>query len=189
MFGMSTENAAYRFAVEWDSDGKTCYGVYVPKRETSSNLTAIAGGKIFPGQFDLASFDSFQEGNHFQVSVRKGDEAPHIFFDGDVVAEYPSGSIFSNYDEAREFLLQATVGFSPGSHRDLDGIELKLIDVDIQPMSIRRASMTYLENSVDFPPGSATLDSAMIMRGLKHEWHPASAPAPGNPKTIVPAGC
>lgn len=178
MFGMSTENAACRFAVEWESEGSTCYGVYVPKRETSSMVTAFAGGKVFPGQFELASFDSFQEGNHYQVSVRKDGDEPHIFFDGDVVEEFPSNSIFESYDEAREFLLQAAVGYSPGSNpTGLDGIELRLIDVGMEPMTIRRASMKYLEDSEHFPPGSSKLDSAMIMRGLRHEWHPTAAPA------------
>ena len=34
--GVSSENAAYRIAVEWEQDGKITEGVFIPRRDTSS---------------------------------------------------------------------------------------------------------------------------------------------------------
>ena len=30
-WGIGSENAAHRFSVEWDVDGKSCEGVYIPR--------------------------------------------------------------------------------------------------------------------------------------------------------------
>src|SRR5215213_8122480 len=46
--GLSSENAAHRIAVEWGKDGKTREGVYIPRRDTSSWLNQMAGGRVFP---------------------------------------------------------------------------------------------------------------------------------------------
>src|SRR4051794_32776328 len=48
--GVLSENAAHRIAVQWDQDGVTREGVYIPRRDTSSVLNAAMGGKIFPGE-------------------------------------------------------------------------------------------------------------------------------------------
>ena len=47
--GITSENAAHRIAVKWDSDDSVRSGVIVPHRDTSSSLNALAGGQIFPG--------------------------------------------------------------------------------------------------------------------------------------------
>lgn len=53
--GISSENGAHRIAVEWDEDGIVKNGVYIPRRDTSSNLNAVVGGRIFPGKHYLAN--------------------------------------------------------------------------------------------------------------------------------------
>ena len=64
--GLRSENAAHRIAVEWDappgSDGAHSksdqrQGVYIPRRDTDSRLSSLAGGRIFPGEHHLATFD------------------------------------------------------------------------------------------------------------------------------------
>ena len=55
--GISSENAAHRMAVEWDSGGSHQEGVYIPRRDTSSRLNVMTGGRIFPGEHHLADFD------------------------------------------------------------------------------------------------------------------------------------
>src|ERR1700683_3947440 len=47
--GISSENAAHRIAVEWDEDGETTEGVFIPRRDTSSRLNTLLGGRLFPG--------------------------------------------------------------------------------------------------------------------------------------------
>ena len=56
--GMRTENAAHRIAVEWDGTGGRLSGVYIPRRDTDSVATVLAGGRLFPGEHHRASFDA-----------------------------------------------------------------------------------------------------------------------------------
>src|SRR6266540_4086859 len=46
--GFTTENAAHRIAVQWDTDQGVAHGVFVPRRDTSSRLTTLAGGRQLP---------------------------------------------------------------------------------------------------------------------------------------------
>jgi hypothetical protein len=46
--GISSENAAHRIAVEWDHNGETKEGVYIPRRDTSSRLNTLLGAGCFP---------------------------------------------------------------------------------------------------------------------------------------------
>jgi len=55
--GIGSENAAHRIAVQWDQDGVTQTGVYVPRRDTSSLLNSFVGGRIFSGIQHHARFD------------------------------------------------------------------------------------------------------------------------------------
>ncbi len=54
--GISSENAAHRTAVEWDDNGAIREGVYVRRRDTSSWLNTLAGGRLFPGIHHHAKF-------------------------------------------------------------------------------------------------------------------------------------
>ena len=47
--GLSSENAAHRIAVEWDTDMGMQTGVYVPRRDTSSVLKYAGQRPHFPG--------------------------------------------------------------------------------------------------------------------------------------------
>ena len=48
--GVSSENGAHRIAVDWDEEGETREGVYIPRRDTSLRLNTILGGRLFPGK-------------------------------------------------------------------------------------------------------------------------------------------
>lgn len=39
--GIGSENAAHRFAIEWDAENETRTGVYIPRRDTSSRLNVL----------------------------------------------------------------------------------------------------------------------------------------------------
>ena len=54
--GLSSENAAHRIAVEWQENGKTQEGVFVPRRDTDSTLNHLAGGRLFPSEHHKAKF-------------------------------------------------------------------------------------------------------------------------------------
>jgi hypothetical protein len=54
--GPTTENAAHRIAVERDGDNGICRGVFIPRRDTSSRVTHLVGGRLFPGEHHHADF-------------------------------------------------------------------------------------------------------------------------------------
>ena len=43
-WGLQSENAAHRIAVQWESNGQTQQGVYIPRRDTNSRVNAWVGG-------------------------------------------------------------------------------------------------------------------------------------------------
>jgi hypothetical protein len=53
--GTRNENAAHRIAVEWDEPGSRQAGVYIPRRDTASAVTLLAGGRLFPGEHHSSS--------------------------------------------------------------------------------------------------------------------------------------
>lgn len=71
--GISSENAAHRFAVEWDEAGVTKTGVYIPRRDTSSTLNTVAGGRIFPGKHYKAKFTVTESNEIYNVSFTSSD--------------------------------------------------------------------------------------------------------------------
>ena len=36
---------------------------------------------------------------------------------------------------------------------------------------------SFFDDPARFPPGSATFDCALLMRGVEHEWHEREAPS------------
>ncbi len=50
MLGVSSENAAHRIAVQWEAGDELREGVYIPRRDTSSRLNSLVGGRLFPGR-------------------------------------------------------------------------------------------------------------------------------------------
>src|SRR5262245_30581008 len=76
--GLTSENAAHRIAVEWDDDGETREGVFIPRRDTNSVLNRLAGGKIFPGVHHAAEFRVWETGERFKLEMRSGDGAAFV---------------------------------------------------------------------------------------------------------------
>lgn len=72
-WGISSENAAHRIAVKWDSDGKEKTGVFIPRRDTNSRLNSWAGGTIFPGQHHIAQFSIKETESKYDISMTSKD--------------------------------------------------------------------------------------------------------------------
>jgi hypothetical protein len=172
MVGVRTENAAHRIAVSWDDPAgePPRTGVFIPRRHSASRPTVWFGGRLFPGAHDLARF-----------TVREGDGELRVSFVGgsgtaDVtVAEaagWPGSALFSGLAEASEFFRSGGAGYSAtrDAHR-LDGLELRTEAWAVQPAVVTHAASTYYDDPALFPPGSARLDVALVMRQLPVTWH------------------
>ncbi len=75
--GITSENAAHRVAVEWDTDDGPVTGVYIPRRDTSSHLGALFGGRVFPGWQHRARFRVEEGEGCYRVDVSSYDGDVH----------------------------------------------------------------------------------------------------------------
>src|SRR5258706_3061420 len=71
--GISSENGAHRIAVEWTENDEIIEGVFIPRRDTSSLLNTLAGGRIFPGRHFHAKFDVKEETGHYHIAFKSSD--------------------------------------------------------------------------------------------------------------------
>ena len=169
--GLASENAAHRIAVEWFDDGKLCEGVYIPRRDTSSRLQCIAGGRCFPGVHHHSAFHVFECETAVKLRMQAAD-GTRIRVAGKVAAELPSNSIFESLEEASEFFRRGSVGYSvanrPGHY---DGIELQSKHWHVTPLTIQIAESNYFSDVLNLPKNSLEFDCALLMRNIDHKWH------------------
>lgn len=169
--GLRSENAAHRMAVEWDDRGETRHGVYVPRRDTSSRLNALAGGCLFPGVHHLSRFDVRESAGRFHVAFNHHD-GTHVSVDARTAQDGPGDSVFGSVPQATEFFTCGSFGCSPARAPGLyDVLELRTKGFELEPLAIEHVVSSLYDDRRLFPPGSITLDSAFLMREVEHEWH------------------
>lgn len=170
--GIASENAAHRAAVEWDENGTTREGVFVWRRDTSSRLNALAGGRVFPGIHSHATFTVRESPTHLEVALRSDDGATRLAVVGDVARELPADSIFRSLDECSAFFEAGSLGYSQTPDpRKFQGLELRCRDWKVEPLAIVSSESSFFDDRSQFPAGSVQLDCALLMRGIEHEWH------------------
>ncbi len=170
--GISSENAAHRIAVEWDIDGGMRTGVFIPRRDTSSRLNALAGGRIFPGVHRLARFDVDETGHKIHISMRSVDGSAHVLVDAQLSQNLPAESVFESVAEVSQFFESGALGYSPSSkHGQFDGLELRTFNWHVEPLTVSQIQSSFFDDRHVFPPGSVAFDNAILMRGIDHEWH------------------
>lgn len=169
--GVGSENAAHRTAVEWDGTEETCQGVYVRRRDSNSWLNAMAGGRIFPGIHYHARFTIEESGDHVEVSLRSDDGTTSLAVVGDVCSELPAGSIFGTLAAASDFFQAGALGYSDTSEAGrFQGMELCCRQWHLEPLAVSAVRSSVFDNRHLFPAGSIEFDSALLMRGIEHEW-------------------
>ena len=171
-FGISSENAAHRIAVEWDQDGQRKEGVYIPRRDTNSVFNKAFGGTVFPGIFSRSQFISQDTANSYSLEIIRADGIPQIQFAGTIATDLPQTSIFPSVTEAANFFSFGATGYSATGMPDhFHGMELHCLEWNIVPLSIEKAKSSLYDDRGIFPVGTVTLDSALVMRNIPHEWH------------------
>jgi hypothetical protein len=170
-FGLSSENAAHRIAVTWDDDAGTHEGVYIPRRDTSSMINRIAGGRLFPGEYNPATFDVVDEDDHIRFRMESKDRSVRVDLSAKLSATLPQDSCFASIEEASRFFERGSVGYSATAGKQkLDGMRLKTDEWKVEPLEVEHVFSSYFADSSLFSPGSAAFDCALIMRNIHHEW-------------------
>lgn len=170
--GISSENAAHRIAVEWDRGGETKQGVFIPRRDTSSRLNTLLGGRLFPGVHHHAAFQAHEKDDHYRVELNSDDRHTHLLVDGHLAQELPRPSVFGSLQDASDFFERGSLGYSATAKSDqFDGLELRSFNWQVHPWAVETVESSFFEDQTLFPPGSVEFDCALLMRGIDHEWH------------------
>ncbi len=171
-WGIRSENAAHRIAVEWDVDGQTREGVYIPRRDTDSRLNAWAGGTIFPGIHHHAVFTVKESADHVSVTMQSDDGDARVHVAGSVTDQLPESSVFDSVADVSEFFERGSLGYSATrTEGRYDGLELNCTNWRVEPLDIETVESSYFADESRFPPGSVEFDCALLMRDIHHEWH------------------
>ncbi len=171
-WGIGSENAAHRIAVEWEAKGETQSGVYIPRRDTNSWLNSLAGGTIFPGIHHHARFDVIENGEQYSVAMTSDDGAANVHVAGSVCKELSETSVFGSIKKASEFFEQGSLGYSDTKIKGkFDGLELQCDSWQVESLYVETIKSSYFEDLSRFPLGSVEFDCALLMRDIDHQWH------------------
>ncbi|WP_281847852.1 DUF2071 domain-containing protein [Olleya namhaensis] len=166
--GISSENGAHRIAVVWTENGKQKEGVYIPRRDTSSKLNALAGGTIFPGIHHLANFIVNETDGNYEIAF-KSDDGTALSIIAKETNTWNTESVFENLDCASKFFENVAVGYSPDKN-NFDGLELKTYNWKVSLLEVEHVRSSFFENESVFPKGSVKFDNALLMKDIEHEW-------------------
>jgi hypothetical protein len=172
-FGIASENAAHRIAVEWtDAKGVLREGVYIPRRDSGSWLNQLAGGRLFPGEHHAANFAVTDRRLHVDLTMRSIDGTVVVRVVGDDAEGLPASSCFASLAEASGFFESGSLGYSASNDpMRSDGLILRTEGWRVRALSVSEVYSSYFEDAGRFPGGSVQFDHALIMRDIAHEWH------------------
>ncbi|WP_081860151.1 MULTISPECIES: DUF2071 domain-containing protein [unclassified Microbacterium] len=164
-WGISTENAAHRFAVEWDESGTTRTGVYVIERHSSDIVPVIGGGRFFPGVQRRARFDIDETDSRIQVRMQASDAS--VSADIEVSEEWES-SLFPTVGDASRFYRAGATGWSPRRDgRGAEAVELSAARWAVEAGRVNEVRSSFFDG---LPQGAAQIDSVLVMRDLPVSW-------------------
>jgi hypothetical protein len=170
--GMRSENAAHRIAVEWDGPQGHSTGVYISRRDSGSVITALAGGRLFPGEHSLARFDVRETAEDLHVAFTSRDRTMSVSVDVRTAKRFQGSELFADLTQASDFFRRDSAGFSATrAGQCLDGLELRTDSWHVEPVDVRSVRSTVFDDQDQFPPGSAVLDCALLMREVPVTWH------------------
>jgi hypothetical protein len=172
--GVTSENAAHRIAVTWEKDGQVHEGVYIPRRDSSSLVNFLAGGRLFPGEHHRAEFNIRDHAEGIEFAMRAADDSTVVELKGKESNMLPAACSFKSIEEASRFFQEGSLGYSETKKGTcLDGVTLATENWKVTPLDITHVHSSFFANAATFAPGSATFDCALLMRNIEHEWHSA----------------
>lgn len=169
--GVSSENMAHRVAIRFKENGKNKEGVFIWRRDTDQKLTALLGGRLFPGVHSKAGFEMKETPSRLrmQVKTQKG-EADIRLGVGDQEDWIPT-TLFKTFKEACDFFRKGDCGFSCALEQGrLEGMRLKTLKWEMDPLRVDEVHSAFFEKLEAHSPGSIHLDCALRMRGIPHQW-------------------
>ncbi|MBP6687859.1 MAG: DUF2071 domain-containing protein [Lacibacter sp.] len=167
-FGVNSENGAHRIAVEWEENGVTKSGVFIPRRDTSLKLNTFVGGRIFPGRHYFAKFNVEENNGNYHINFKSSDDT-EILINARETKLFSEKSIFEKLSNASDFFKHGDLGYSPNKNK-FDGLRLITHKWEVRPLDVLKVKSSFFENEDIFPKGSVTFDNALLMTNIEHEW-------------------
>ncbi|MDP3951591.1 DUF2071 domain-containing protein [Microbacterium sp.] len=160
-WGLRSENAAHRIAVEWDDDGELQRGVYIFERHSSAWFPVLFGGRAFPGVHRKARFAIDESADRYAVTMDAEGES--LAADVEVGGEWKS-ELFATVEDASEFYRSGRIGWS----RRHDAVRLERVALTSTEWAVEGAQLRSLRSSFfdALPEGAAVFDSVVVMRDL-----------------------
>jgi hypothetical protein len=169
--GLRSESVAHRVAVEWDTPDGPATGVYVSRRDSSSLVNVLLGGRSYPGVHGRASFSVKETESRLRVSCRTADATMRVYADVTITPQLTGSRLFANVAEASTFFAGGARGYSPDRHAArLEGLELHTTAWSMAAAQVNEVHTTFFDDPQTFPPGTAELDCALVMRGVPVSW-------------------
>ena len=170
-FGLASENAAHRIAVEWNEGRVLKEGVFIPRRDTSSRLQAFVGGRVFPGVHHRTDFTVDETTENFRVNMRSHDGVTAIRLSARTAGALTQTSIFGSLAEASDFFARGSAGYSATPLVGIwDGLELRTRGWKVEPLAVSNIESSYFDDPIRFPVGTIEFDCALLMQGVEHQW-------------------
>ena len=145
-------------------------GVFIPRRDTNSRLTALAGDRLFPGLHHRAQFQVRDEGPEIHIAVSSHDGTLDLSAKAHESAAL-GGELFSCLDDAIGFFREGSHGYSPyGGLGHFTGVSLDCPRWDALPVQIDSVRSSMFDDHDAFPKGSCTVDFGLLMRDLPARW-------------------
>lgn len=187
-FGLRSENAAHRVAVEWDGPQGVETGVYIPRRDSGSALNVLVGGRLFPGTHHQARFDVLETRQDLHVAYASRDGSTRVSVDVHTTGHFQGSELFSDLDKASEFFRHDSVGFSATRDGErLEGLELGTGSWRVEPVDVRAVRTSFFDDRDRFPEGAATLDCVLLMRDIPATWSPLQSTSASRPLETLSA--
>jgi hypothetical protein len=151
-------------------------GVYIPRRDTSSRLGALLGGRLVPGWQHKARFVVEEGGGSYRVSVISRDGEVDIDVSVHRADTVAPTSVFASVAEASGFFRCAPMGYA-ATKRDgvFDGVTLTADGWAVEPLHLDAVRSSFFDDRTRFPAGAAVPDSAFLMANLETKWTPQPA--------------
>ena len=165
-FGVASENAAHRIAVEWDEWGLT-RGVFIPRATPPPGLRARRRPNL-PRRAPRASGGRAMAAIALKFAPRRQHRHARRCTPRQGLPGRPS----SRPDGMLQFFRRGSLGYSVTSdpHR-LDGLELRSARWQVEPLDVDKVRSSFFDDRSRFPEGTVAFDSALLMRNIEHEWH------------------
>ena len=169
---ITSENAAHRFLIKYQQDGKEMHGVYIPRRDTDSILNIALAGKLFSWPHYRASFQTNEFEGKYSVNMQSHDGHSSLSVEAVNVNNFPSTSMFDSIDHASSCFRDCSTGISPSTKPNrFKTIRLLTKTWEVKPLHVQKLHSSYFEDQSLFRNESIQFDNALLMEGIEHEWN------------------